>query len=57
MVLNENFKDFLINLAQNSHIWGKCLKFKKNPHDLEDKLNDLEKKLNATESLGLSATP
>ena len=44
MVKNETFKDFLIILAQNSCIWGKCLKFwKKNPQDFEEKLNDLEK--------------
>ena len=58
MVKNETFKDFLIILAQNSCIWGEMFKIlKKNPQDFEEKLNDLEKKLNATESLGLSATP
>ena len=58
MVKNETFKDFLIILAQNSCIWGEMFKvLKKKPQDFEEKLNDLEKKLNATESLGLSATP
>ena len=44
MVINENFKDFLINLAQNSRIWGEIFNIlKKNPQDFEEKLNDLEK--------------
>jgi len=43
MVIDENFKDFLINLAQNSRIWGEMFKILKKTQDFEEKPNDLEK--------------
>ena len=44
MIINENFKDFLINLAENSHIWGEIFEIlKKTLKDFEKKLKDLEK--------------
>ena len=58
MVKNETFKDFLIILAQNSCIWGEMFKIlKKKPSRFWGKTQRFGKKLNATESLGLSATP
>ena len=51
MVITEIFREFLINLAQNSRIWWEMFKI------LTKKPQDFEEKLDATESLGLSATP
>ena len=44
MIINEIFKDFLINLAENSHIWGEIFEImKKTLEDFEKKLEDFEK--------------
>ena len=57
MTINENFKDFLINLAKKSRICGEMGKILKKTSRFWGKTQRFGKKLNATESLGLSATP
>ena len=58
MIIKENFKDYMISLAENSNISGKCLKLYLKDFDKKN-LKDFEKnsRKNATESFWHSATP
>ena len=59
MIIKENFKDYMISLAENSNISGKCLKLYLKDFDKKN-LKDFEKKLEkkcSDESFWHSATP